>query len=127
MRSLAGTFALTNGAVGGNPNGAQCVNVPNDLWDSLGGQSLYGNAADWVGVRRRWLGWLPMTLDLRVRAGDTLVIPASGNTPDGHVAVVLDGSKDPFLTLSQNYPTGTDCQLRRFDRSVAVGVLRYVG
>jgi hypothetical protein len=125
-RGVAGRYLYTNGEIGVNPDGAQCVNVLNTYWASLGIPSRFGNAGDWVGRPTRYLRWLPSTPGVRVVAGDAACISASGAYPNGHVALVLDGSETPLVVMGQNSPTGTPCQLAGMNPYEIAGYLRPV-
>jgi hypothetical protein len=125
-RDVGGLFITANGSLGENPSGAQCVNVPNFLWDRLGIPQLFGNAADWVGSRSYHTKWLVMGEGLRLFAGDVVVWSSDGAPPDGHVDVVLDGSRVPFLGMDQNYPLGSPVHLQSHIKNGAAGVIRVV-
>lgn len=125
-RDLAGRALLVNGGLGANPAGAQCVNVPNELWRRVGAPQLYGNASNFL---RQWgygVEWFDMSSRLRLRAGDVVVWSAGSAPPDGHVDVVLDGSREPWLGLDQNFPLGSVVHPQSHIRDGVAGVLRVV-
>jgi hypothetical protein len=123
-REHVGGYLLRNGSIGDNPNGAQCVNVANTYWETIGFLSMFGNAGDWVGRRTQSLAWLPARSGISVRAGDVAVFPVGGVHPDGHVALVLDGSRFPWVGLQQNSPTGSPVVLCSYYDRDAAGFLR---
>jgi hypothetical protein len=123
-RTLDGLSVTANGSLGTNPNGPQCVNVPNALWELVGAEERYGNAVDWLGVSSARVRWFSFSPRLRLRAGDVAVWGSSPSAPFGHVDVVLDGSTDPFLGLDQNYPIGSVVHHQSHPRAGLAGVLR---
>lgn len=124
-RMTVGELVTANGSLGENPSGAQCVNICNLWWAHNGASQLYGNASDWVGVRTASLEWLPMRHSRRLRAGDVAVFHPSSSAPDGHVDVVLDGSRIPYLGLDQNWPLGAAVSFVEHDRELLAGLIRY--
>lgn len=119
-----GLYMLRDGAAGTNPNGAQCVNLPACYWEQLGLEAVWGNAAAWVGYESKSLMWLPVGTLPRGQAGDVAVIPAGPLTPEGHVVLILDGSRTPYMGAELNYPTGSPVELCHRQISDAAGVLR---
>jgi hypothetical protein len=115
---------VVNGSIGLNPAGAQCVNVPNAYWDELGLPAFYGNAAEWVGRADASRVWLPASERLWVFAGDVAVIGASGDFPEGHVVLVLDASRSPYIGVQQNSPAGSPVGLCRLSPSLPSGFIR---
>lgn len=123
MRVL-GSYPLRNGAMGANPNGAQCVNLANCFWESVGRGALSGNAGTWVGVENEWLRWIPLGHEVALNAGDVFVLADGPLTPEGHVGIVLDASRTPYMGAELNYPTGSPVQLCNRYRNDAAGFLR---
>ncbi len=119
-----GEGVLQNGSIGLNPNGAQCVDIPNSYWERFGVGAWFGNACDWVGQGDGRRLWLPSRPGLRVLAGDVFVLGSSVNTPEGHVGLVLDGSMSPYVASEQNYPTGSPLHLCRRYVGDAAGFVR---
>lgn len=123
-RRLQGTY-LTVGAQGlEDPAGAQCTHVPNYLWRRLGVGQLFGNASSWVGRAPFGADWVPASELLRLRAGDTVVFSPALVGTDGHVDVVLNGSRDPWVGMDQNWPIGSPVSRVRHGRDQVAGVIR---
>lgn len=123
-RYMMGKAPDYNGTVGPNPAGAQCVNLCNYWFAVLGVSQFSGNAVDWVGAHTANVKWHEMNGGLRLRHGDVAVFTGAGYSPEGHVAVVMDGSKDPVETLDLNFPEGSRIELREHYRSGMAGCLR---
>lgn len=123
-QELRGVYLTANGSLGPNPAGAQCVNVCNEYWRRVGATQHHGNAGDWLNLRSRSQKWLPMSTGLRLRSGDCVVFAAGPLTPDGHVDIVLDGARTPYLGLDQNWPTGSPIELREHYQEMAAGAIR---
>jgi hypothetical protein len=119
-----GGLVTLNGRLGENPYGAQCVNIPNGLWEDLGVGSLSGNASEWVGFSDDVRKWVRSSPGSRPHVGDAFVMGASGGRPDGHTGVVLDGSRWPFLGMGQNSPTGSGLELCRYFGTDVAGYIR---
>lgn len=105
-RLLDGRFDDWNGPAR-NPDGAQCVNIPNE-YRRMRGRSMWdGNASDWYGRNMPGASWKGTRLSSVIKAGDVLVWPDSEDRPNGHAALVLDGGRVPeVLVLQQNSPDG---------------------
>lgn len=123
-REIAGTHLVRNGSAGMNPNGAQCVNVPNVWLEKLKLDWIPGNAVDFIGYSRHALLWIPGDRLGRARAGDIAVFKPELVGPEGHVDVVLDGSKAPYIGLDQNWPPGNGVSYISHDLSDLAGVIR---
>lgn len=123
-RELRGVYLTANGSLGPNPSGAQCVNVCNEFWRRVGASQHHGNATDWLSTPGRGQRWLPMSTSLRLRAGDCVVFASGPLSPEGHVDIVLEGSRRPYLGLDQNWPTGAPVELREHFQEQAAGVIR---
>ncbi len=119
-----GQALLQNGSIGANPNGAQCVDIPNTYWQRFGVEAWYGNASDWLGKGDQRRRWLPAEPGLRLLSGDVFVLGRSVDTPEGHVGLVVDGSKSPYLAVEQNYPTGSLVHMCRRYVGDAAGFVR---
>ena len=120
----AGKYLTHNGTLGENPNGAQCVNVPNGFWATLGVPAVVGNASEWAGYQDGHRTWLPWSSELAPVVGDCVVFRVGVADPDGHVALVLDGTKTPPFSLMQNYPTGCPVQLCELLQIGVEGIIR---
>lgn len=126
-RSLQGSY-LTVGAEGlEDPAGAQCTHVPNYLWRRAGAGQLFGDASSWVGRAPGGTEWIPASGLLRLRAGDVVVFYPSTVGQHGHVDVVLNGSKVPWVGMDQNWPIGSPVSKVRHSRSQVAGVIRVRG
>lgn len=122
-----GTFLTVNGRLGDNPAGAQCVNVPNGLYRSLGVPSIVGNAADWVGFSDSYREWLDTSSGLRLLVGDVAVFRPDIVGVNGHVDIVLDGSRRPYEGLDQNWPLGAPVVEVFHHEAALAGVVRLRG
>ena len=126
MWSVLGTSVVQNGSLGENPNFSQCVNIPNDFWLRFGVPAVSGDAGDWVGYCDRYRQWHAVRSSYPPRAGDVAVLARGPLTPEGHVVLVLDGSRAPYIGAEENYPTGSPVSLCSRYRSDAAGFLRLV-
>lgn len=106
-REMGGTFLMA-GAFGlPDPAGAQCTHVPNEYWRRVGAGQLFGIAASWMEQTPIGCVALPLTDGLVLLAGDVVVFRPETVGVDGHVDVVLDGSRRPWLGMDQNWPLGS--------------------
>jgi hypothetical protein len=109
--------------------GAQCVDLI-DFYVAqvLGVPIVWANAVDWYGRDAPLLAWT------RNRWGDRNSKPnresivvwganvRAGTGVYGHIAICTDpGDGITFGAFSQNYPTGSACQLRRFGYDGVIG------
>lgn len=127
-RQTLGRHLLQNGALGANPSGAQCVNVPNTWWATRAVSNLFGDARDWYGQSTTSLQWHVMSSRLRPRVGDVAVWVPGGEVSDfGHVSVVMWDYGAKVLSLDQDWPTGAPVSYVLHDREVLAGVIRIRG
>jgi hypothetical protein len=126
-RRVEGTELLTNGTIGLNPNGAQCVNVANEWFRLNGATAIGGNADAFVGASTGAFQWHALAANERPHVGDVLVWGASADMPDGHVSLCLDGAQDPLKSLDENYPLGSLVHVQDHLLSGIAGVIRLKG
>lgn len=127
FRDFRGTYLFRNGTLGTNPYGAQCVNPPDDFWESMGIPAIAGNAVDWIGAEDAYRRWVPATTRTRLVHGDVCVFRPEWVGPNGHVSIVLDGSGSMVATLDQNWPLGSPVSEVWHHRASVAGVLRIYG
>lgn len=122
-----GAFLFGNGSLGRNPYGAQCVNLPNDFWATMGIPSIAGNASEWVGAEDAYRKWVPATTPIRMVHGDVCVFRPEWVGPNGHVSIVLDGRRSLVATFDQNWPLGSPVSEVWHHPASVAGVLRING
>lgn len=123
-RTWAGHPLISNGTLGPNENGPQCTNVPNTFYALQGMAAVPGDAADWAGFHDSDREWVGRHDNLQLRVGDVAVFGRSAETPFGHVDLVLDGSRLPYLGLDQDWPWGAPVSYVRHMRASIAGVIR---
>lgn len=107
-----------------DPAGAQCTHVPNEYWRRVGAGQLFGDAASWVAQTPAGCVNLPLVDGLTLMAGDVVVFRPEAVGADGHVDVVLDGSRRPWLGMDQNWPLGAPVSKVWHARESASRVIR---
>lgn len=126
-RQLRGVY-LTVGAMGlEDPNGVQCTHVPNYLWRKAGVGQLFGSASSWVGRAPTGAEWISASELRRICAGDTVVFVPALVGVDGHVDVCLNGSRDPWVGMDENWPIGAAVSKVLHGRDQVAGVIRLRG
>lgn len=126
-RRLRGVY-LTVGAQGlEDPNGIQCTHVPNYLWRRLGVGQLFGDASSWIGRAPVGAHWIEASELTRMRVGDVAVFTPALVGVDGHVDVVLDGSREPWVGMDENWPIGAPVSRVLHARDQVAGVIRVTG
>lgn len=124
FHQLRGTYLEQNGQLGPNPAGAQCVNPCNAVFQALGAPGLYGNASTWIGRDDDYRDWIGGPSIIRLQVGDIAVFRTALVGPNGHVDVVLDGSRSPYAGMDQNWPLGSPVAEVWHYRESLAGVLR---
>lgn len=127
FHQLRGTYLTENGNLGTNPAGAQCVNPCNAVFHVLGAPGMYGNASSWVGKADVYRDWIDGPSIKRLQVGDIAVFRPELVGPNGHVDVVLDGSRSPYAGMDQNWPIGSPVAEVWHHREALAGVLRVKG
>lgn len=123
----SGLYIYSDGSMGANPYGAQCVNLPNVWMQNIGAEQFPGNAATFEFDSHPDCDWIPNTPTNYPMPGDIVVWAASSaaGLPYGHVDLGLQGANvNNFTGFDQNWPLNSPCHSEWHNYNDVAGFLR---
>lgn len=122
-----GLYINSDGTLGPNPYGAQCVNLPNTWMANIGADQFPGNAASFEYDSHPDCDWIANTPANFPFPGDVVVWAANSNAglPYGHVDMGLQGANvNNFTGFDQNWPLNSPCHSVWHNYNDVAGFLR---
>lgn len=108
--------------------GNQCVDLANlYLWEEYRLPHVWADACQWQSAKIHGFTWVGNQPTNTPPDGSLVVwcaYPPHGIGQAGHIALSLCADAMHFISLDQNYPTGTPCHLQMHDYGGVVGWFR---